>query len=280
MKLKYLIPLFVMILIKITHAGEDSIYHYSFLENSGTYVFGDNVRVRKSPVISDSNIIDQLTIGDKVTIVSRSEQTMVIDGYKENWYKIIYRKKDKDLSGYTWGGFLAIGFSVKGEKLFLAGIKKYNADSGFTAECRLVEKGRMLSSAAFEPHYLNDGSGDGSYGYAVTTELKGGQGLEGIENIFRIFFNYEACGYPRGNVWIGYGKDKLYYIGKDSSVSEAGVFHVEEKFIFPVENKSVKDMVILVNESYDFDESKNDYKLTERKESKFTWRDFKLVPVK
>jgi len=205
---------------------------------------------------------------------------MVIDGYKENWYKINYRKNNKDASGYIWGGLFSIGFSIKGEKKFLTGIKSFNPNNGFTAECRLVEKGKILSAAAFIPHYLSIESDEGVYDYSVTSELKGGMGLEGIENTVKIFFNYEACGYPRGNVWIGYGKDSLYYITRDTSVSEAGVFQVEEKLIFPADKKAEKNTVILVSESFEFNESINDYKLSEKKETKFIWKNFKLYELK
>lgn len=276
MKIKFLIPVFIFVLTKIAFSEEICVYNYSFQENLQTYIFGDKVRIRKSPDIKDSNIIDQLNNGDKVTIIQKSDKSMAIDGYKESWYKINYQNNNRNSSGYVWGGFLSIGYSVKGEKLFLIGIRKYNTGTGFLAECRLVEKGRILSAVTFEPHFLPTGQKESEYGYIVSTELKDDSGLEGIENTLKIFLHYDACGYPAGNVWIGYGKDKLYYIGKDTGVSEAGVFHVEEKFIFPAEKKAGKDQVILIHESYDFDESKKDYKLTERKETKYIWKNYRL----
>ncbi len=280
MKLKYLVLLLLFIPIKLSYTEELSVYQYGFQENSETYIFGDNVRVRKEPAVKNDNITDVLNAGIKIKIIKKTDQVMTVEGCKEYWYKISYKKNDKNSDGYVWGGLLSIAYSGKSERLFLTGLKKYSPDRGFTAECRLVEKGRTLSSVSFEPHYVNFGSDDGFYGYTVSSELAGSMGLEGIEGIHRIFFNYEACGYPRGNVWIGYNKNKLYYIGKDTSVSEAGVFHVEEKYIFPSENKKSKDKVILVSESSEFDETVSDYKLKERKEAKFTWKDYKLTPEK
>lgn len=280
MKVKYLIPLILLFSIEISYSGEDSLHQYSFQENSSTYLFGDNVRVRSEPEINSKNVIDTLNIGDKVTIVRKTDRVMVIGGYKEFWYKISYKKNNKDSAGYIWGGLLSFGFSVKDNKLFLAGMKNYSKDSGFTAECRLLENGKLISSVAFSPHYLPDGLNEGVYDYSVSTGLEGGHGLEGVDNIFRIYFNYEACGYPRGNVWIGYGNKKLFFIGKDTSVSEAGVFHAEEKYIFPDENRSGKNTVILITENYDFDESINDYKLSERKETGFIWKNNTLEEIK
>jgi len=279
MKLKFFLIITFILSIKFSYSGEISIYHYSFADNSETYLFGDSVRVRKDPDPGKQNVTDTLPAGYKIWIVSKTDRNMVINGYKEFWYKISYKKNNTIYNGYIWGGLLSICYAAKGEKLFLAGIKKYDNENGFTAECRLVEKGKLLSSVEFKPHYLPDGLNDGVYGYTVSAELKNGLGLDEIENVFKINFNFQACGYPGGSVWIGYGKDAIYYIGKDTSISEAGVFHVEERYIFPADQKDVKDRVVLVNESFNFDETLNDYKLVSRKETKFKWQNNKLIPV-
>jgi hypothetical protein len=205
---------------------------------------------------------------------------MAVDGNIDHWYKIGLKKNNKNITGYVWGGLLSIAHAEKSGKLFIAGIKSYNSENGFVGECRLVENGKILSAVEFKPHYLPDGVNEGFYSYSVSGELTGGKGLKGIERIFKIFTNYEACGYPRGNVFIGEGKGRLYFIGRDTSVSEAGVFHVEEKFIFPADKKGAEDMVILVNESFEFDEAVNDYKLREKKETKYKWKDYRLNPLK
>lgn len=236
--------------------------------------------MRKDPAINNDNITDSLAIGDKVTIIKKSDHYMIVDGYKTPWCRISYKKNNRVTEGYIWGGLLAIGFVQDNEKLILAGIKKYTPEKGFTAECRLVVSNKLVSSVSFQPHYMPDGNNEGVYGYAVSTEIYGNRGLEGLKSVVRIFFTYEACGYPGGNVWIGCTDDRLYYIGKDTSVSEAGVFHVEEKYIFPDQNKNNKGQVILVNESYDFNEEIKDYKLTEKKETRFIWKNYKLIPEK
>ncbi len=277
--------LIILILIFLSSVNsvfgsENIIYRYEFNENTRTFIFGDNARVRKDPEIKSSNVIDSLPIGEEITIIKKTAVDLTVEGYKAPWYRISYKKNNSISEGYVWGGLLSIGFARDKEKLFLAGIKKYHPGKGFTGECRLIIKGKVLSAIPFEPHYMPDGNNGGYYGYSVSTEIHGSRGLDGLKCVLKFFFNYEACGYPRGNVWIGCTDNKLYYIGKDTSVSEAGVFHVEEKFIFPDENKNVNKEIILVKENYDFDEHIKDYKLTERKEQKFFWRNYKLIPAK
>lgn len=269
-----------LILTDLSIAVENTVYGYEFREGVQTYIFGDNARIRKDPAIRKDNVIDSLAAGVQVTVVSRNDVYTAVDGYKAPWYRISYQK-DKGISeGFIWGGLLAIGVVAERDKLILAGIKKYTPDKGFIAECRCVSGGKVISSVSFEPHYMPDGNNEGAYGYAVTTEVYGNRGLDGLENVIRINFSYGACGYPRGNVWIGYCRGRLYYIGRDTSVSEAGVFHVEERYIFPDGNVESKGRVKLVNESYDFDEDIKDYKLTERKEKRFIWENYKLNPEK
>jgi hypothetical protein len=273
--------LLIMLSADYLSADMKSVYNYGFIENTETLVFGDKVRVRNSPSVSDDNIIDSLYIGDKITVINKSNTSMSIDGYKEYWYRISYfNKNNKRSEGYIWGGFLSIGYVADKNRLFLIGIRKYNSEHGFTAECRFVVNSRITSSISFEPHYLPDSKNENTYEYSVSAEISGNRGLTGLDNVLKIFFNFEACGYPRGNIWIGYAGNKLYYISKDISVSEAGVFYVEEKFIFPDNVPGRRDRVMLINETYDFDENLNDYKLSEKKETEFIWRNYKLNTVK
>jgi len=280
MKKFFLLPVLIFLFIaEISFTAENSVYKYGLQENTRTYIFGDNARIRKNPEVKKNNIIDSLTIGEEVTVTGKAGRDMTIDGYRAPWYKISYKKNNRPAEGYIWGGLLSMGFAADRGKLFLMGIKSYNTGKGFTGECRLVVMGKVISTISFDPHYMPDGNNEGAYGYSLSVEIYGSRGLGGLKNVLRIYFNYEACGYPRGNVWIGCSDDKLYYIGRDTSVSEAGVFHVEEKYIFPDENK-IKGQVILVHESSDFDEAVNDYRLTEKKETRFTWENYKLNPVK
>jgi len=280
MKFKYLMPVFIFFLINISFAEETSVYNSEFAENSKTYLFADSVRIRKDPDAAKSNVIDTLNIGYKITILTKSDQIMVIDGYKDYWYKVTYKKNGKDSIGYVWGGMLSLGYSAKGDLLFLIGIKKYNEKGGFTGECKLVKNNKLISSAAFEPHYISMGDDNGIYDYTVTTELSDSKGLAGLNSVLRINFIYGACGYPVGNIWIGHSTDKLYYIGKDTSIYEAGVFQVEEKYIFPADKNGTKNTVKLISESSEFDEKTEDYKLKDKQEKKFKWENNQLNEIK
>ncbi|GEM_PF-3441888 len=66
------------------------------------------------------------------------------------------------------------------------------------------------------------------------------------------------------------------YFFTDSSVSEAGVFHYAERVAFPSEDKTLRDEVRFITESFDFDEKIMDYRLSDRKKERLKWKDFSL----
>lgn len=279
MKLKYFF-IVLLFIVNALYPIRSSAYRDYYAVGSVHPVSGDNSRVRRAPDMEKGEIVDTLSAGSYVTISGKTEKSMKVNGYSEYWYRVKYKRNSKDYEGYIWGGLLSITYISMGDRLFLTGIKKYNEENGYTAECRLVVGGRIISSVEFQPHYLPDGSDNGFYQYSSTIEVKGSSALDGIENIIKINFNYGACGYPYGDIWLGYGNGKLYFIGKNSSVAEGGVFHSDEKFIFPDQKKGIRNRVVLIRENSDFDEKTNGYRLTERRESVFLWRDFRLVPVR
>ena len=61
------------------------------------------------------------------------------------------------------------------------------------------------------------------------------------------------------------------------SVSEAGVFHMFSKFIFPDDKGGKKNLLILQEKHEEFDEKKQDYRLTKKENKIFHWNGKKFV---
>ena len=272
---KYLLIIFLFFPF-MAWSDENIVYHFSFVEGSKTYIFGENVRVRQAPEIKDNNVIETLPAGYPVKIIQRTDKPMAQNGFREYWCKISFSKNGKEVQGYAWGGVIAAGHVAIGKDLFLLGFKKYEEEHGFSGECRLIRKGEIISRLPVVLHFIPSGEANPFYGYSISMKINDGLGLTGLENIVAINNDYGACGYPRGNVWVGVAKGKLYYLGIDSSVSEAGVFHYEEQMIFPSQDKTLKGEVRLVIENFEFDEKINDYRLTDRKEKRYIWKNYKL----
>lgn len=272
---KYILILFLLIPF-MAQSGENIVYNFTFVEGSSTYIYGENVRVRKTPEVREDNVAETLPAGYPVKILQKTDKSMAQNGFREYWCKISFNKSGREMNGYVWGGLIAAGHINIGKDLFLLGFKKYGEEHGFTGECRLIRDGRILSSLPVSLHFIPSGEANPFYGYSISIKLNDNMGLPGLEKIVAINNDYGACGYPRGNIWIGVASGKLYYLGIDSSVSEAGVFHYEEQMIFPSQDKTLKGEVRLVIENFEFDEKINDYRLTDRKEKRYIWKNFKL----
>ena len=268
--------LLLMVSLPLAAGSETSIYNYGDIEKGETCLFGDSVRIRKTPEIKEDNVLNTLPAGYAVTVERKTANVMALNGFSSNWYWISYKNRGKSESGFVWGGLLAIGYVKKENDLFLLGIKGFSSEKGFEGECRIVSGGKIVSVLPVKLHYLPDGSGNPFYGYTVSLSLNNGMGLSGLDNVVDIYCHYDACGYPGGHIWTGIAGKKIYFLGSDSSVSEAGVFHYEERMIFPSEDKSLKDEVRLVSESFDFDEKIKDYRLSDRKEKRFIWKNPKM----
>ncbi|HOP62643.1 MAG TPA: hypothetical protein PK358_05840 [Spirochaetota bacterium] len=272
---RYLLILLLLVPLTVSGENENIVYNYSFVENTSTCIFGKNSRIRKSPEIKKNNVVETLTAGSPVRIMKKMPDVLALNGFSEYWYRISFNRKGKDVTGYVWGGLLSAGYVKKGKDILLLGFSK-NGKDGFIGECRLVRNGKIISTLPVKLHYLPSGEDNPFYGYSITMKLRGSMGLTGLENVISIYNDYAACGYPRGNVWVGIASGKLYYLGTDNSVSEAGVYQYEEQMIFPSQDKSLKDEVRLVTESFDFDEKIDNYRLSDRKEKRYLWKNFRL----
>lgn len=266
--------IFLLLTSVILYAGEP-FFSNGFADGSATYIFGENVRIRTTPEIKENNVADTLNPGHEVFIIKNEEKTLALNGVSENWLYVKYKVSGKEKRGYVWGALLSIAWIKNGNDLVLAGLRKYSDNSGLEAECRIIRAGKIISSVPVDLHYLPE-SKDLMYRYSVSMTLHDNRGLTGLEKIVNINCNYGACAYPFGNVWVGIAKGKLYYLAKDTGVSEAGVFHVEERVVFPADDKSLKDEVIIITESSDFDEELNDYRLKEKKERRLRWKNFRM----
>ncbi len=277
---KYFMLLFLFFSFCVYGGDQNIIYHGSFVENSNTFIFGDNARVRKIPEIAETNIADTLPAGFPVKILKKTSRVMSQNGFSEYWYQISYMKNEKKVTGYIWGGLIAAGYQKTDKDLLIFGFRKYAANGGFEGECRLIHDGKIISSLPVTLHDFPSGGENPFYVYNITVNFHNNLGLSGLKHIISINCNYEACGYPAGNIWIGISDEKLYYLGTDTSVFEAGVFHYEEEMIFPSSDKSLKDEIRLVGITSNFDENIQDYRQSDKKVKRFKWINFRMEEQK
>lgn len=273
--MKKFYSIIIVLLIPVIQYADEPFFDNGFSDGAITYVFAQNVRIRTTPEIKEGNVADTLNTGHEVIILNNEKTIFTLNGIRENWVQVKYKLRGKDNKGYVWGALLSISWIKNGNDLVLTGLRKYSETKGLEAECRILRGEKIISSIPVKLHYMPL-SDELLYRYSVSMVIHDNKGLTGLENLISINCNFGACGYPYGNVWLGIARDKLYYLAKDTRVSEAGLFNMSEKVVFPSDNKSLKDEVIIVTENYDFDEEINNYRLTEKKERRLKWKNFRL----
>lgn len=130
----------------IVRAEDNQLFSFGFHENAVTYVFAENVRVRKAPGIEEGNVIDTLNPGHEVFIVKVDDKLFSMNGISENWLYVKYSVGGKEKKGYVWGGLVSIAWIKNGKDFILTGMRKYTSLKGLEGECRVVSAGKITAS--------------------------------------------------------------------------------------------------------------------------------------
>jgi Bacterial SH3 domain len=216
-------------------------------ENHKTAVFGDKINIRAQP---DKNapVLDQLLIGDPVTVLGADTSSMSQNGWAANWHKISYSKGGATKEGYAWGGVLSPLVLHAGDVSFVYNVvrsvpKKEKSEDGFEyesavqdIEIRALQNGRVLAK-----HNVSLGMDPGYYTNAFAYD---NLGLSSCKNVLKFEFNYPACGYNAYEAWFLWDGAKFNQLPVIKSFADAGVVAETETYIFPNVEGGVPDAVL------------------------------------
>jgi hypothetical protein len=262
------------------HGEQKSIYYYGKY-SPGTLVplFGDNVNIRENPSLR-AKVVARLPITHQVRIKEKLKDVLEIQNYRENWYRIEFRIGEKSFKGFVWGGLLAKAFiheDISGDNerewivIGITGVKKGNR----VAEARIVKKGRVISKPVFNPI---DISASRFFDYTVSAEVLPHKSFTPPLKIIRIYFSYEACDYPNGDVLLTWnGKELRYGLTAMFSSSEFGGSSYQ--YIFPVDKRG-KENHIIIKYTVKKIEEDSGKKSTEVSYEKYRWDGEQLKRVK
>ncbi len=121
--MKLTIALISFFLVGFSIAQDDSnriiFPGFEFEIDSVERLYGDNVVLRKK-ADKESSAADTLSIGEKVTILQKSKETIEINGLNSFWYKV----RSKSGTGYIAGGLIAKDSKTIGSDTYLSKIVK------------------------------------------------------------------------------------------------------------------------------------------------------------
>ena len=259
--------------------ADNGIFKYGeFLENSDAFLFADNVNIRETPS-TKAKVIANLSIATPVKIISKTDDTLTVNGYNTYWYKISFDKNGSKKTGYVWGGFISAFTTTttndSGNNVcFLFTITEYSEKIGFTASLKAVVNGKIVSTVSFKPHDTDQNNG--IYSYDIDGKIMSNKGLENVKKIIVISFLYPACGYSNGDVIVFWNGKNLIYGTEAPSVSEAGIFNFSSELIYPTDLEGKPNKVIRKEETVNYDDEGN-ISSNSMKKIEYIWDGKKLV---
>jgi hypothetical protein len=266
-----------------------------YAPDSLAYVFGTDVPLRAAPSPTARTVQLLSNADPPVTILKQEEATYrSTDGYRDYWYRVRLNTSGEGaavVEGYVWGGSLAkavVDDDLDGDgdpERVLIGVyapkrasgKETGALANRLAEARVVKAGKVIGSVAFPTIEMPDSD---RFAYTLTADALGGKGLGSGARVLRVGFEYEACDYPNGQVYLVWSGGRLRNVLKtEQSSHETGSY--EEKAIFPGDKGGRPGQVTIVETLSTTPDDKPEAKLTTKITRRvLRWDGRTFVPTK
>lgn len=210
------------------------IGNVSFLPQEKAYLFGDDVKFRIAPN-QNSKVLKLLKINTEVTVLSKEENYINYNGINWNWYKVKFNNE----IGYIVGGLLSLDKKEIGDSVYLTSLKYNIKEENTELLLRLVDK-KKLNYVEYSEVFRNVN--------AFSVKVFGNRGVSNIKNMVLIDYIADACGVEGGGSYFFNVDDTLIKAIEFSEFSEAGMFWIHEKVIFPKDHEGKEGKIIFVSE--------------------------------
>lgn len=249
--------------------------YYGMITEDRALVFREDAALFEEPSES-SHIVCTLPIGDELFRLAAIDIQYEGDGMLCTWMEAFYEMDGDTCRGYIPHSWLALtNQTLSGDTLFLFGIDTYYPDHyNFVGSARAVSGGEILWESVFYPPGGSFGGNDYRYG-ASSRQIDAEDYPFG--NLVMLSFIYEACGYENRDVLFVWTGSYLVRGISASTVSEAGVFHYTEEFIFPEQEAPLSARIMLVTTSEEFDDDIMDYFVTSQDTANYFWNGLEFV---
>lgn len=226
-----------------------------FKVNEKAYLFGDNVKLRKSFSINSEELA-LLNITSEIKILEKISETYLYNGIDWHWYKVQY----KDRIGYIIGGLISLDTKKIDNSIFLVSLKKVK--DSYKILTRVVNNGKA---------YIENEAFFGTE-HSFTLAAFNNRGIKEIKNMLLIDYQAEACGVDGGGYYLFNEGNTLTKAINLFEMSEAGIFNVSEAVLFPNDVGGKLDKILYTKTIV-----KNLDELTNRKKTiiescEFTWK--------
>lgn len=281
------LPLCIFIFLTLQSAAqtpersEYDIWSVGYAESKELFAYGNKVMVRNDSS-STARIIDSVLLGDKITLIRKTNSFSSINHIYAPWVEVNYAGNKK---GYVWLGLMAFQQLVKADTVFLYGFDKISTKE--TAPGFTETKFTIGLKAAYQNKLLDKKdwtiAGDESSTY-VQSKLLGDMGLQNTHEVLRINLGGEACGIPTNYFYHAWNGQKFFVLPTKYSVGDADVFYHSETLLFPAEKGGKPGYIIKLMEEEEMLEEETAAKSAryKRKSGKelYAWNGEKATKVK
>lgn len=261
---------------------DDNFNLWNIQKGQQATVFANKAYIRAQPNLK-ATIIDSLSLGNTVTINSGPLKGNTIKNFYAPWHEISYSDGNVKKTGFIWLGLLALGKQIATDgsqyiydfERFLKSTNEQESDHFSTVVKLLDSNGNLQAEKSF------------LFAYSEQTfsqsKLLPAMGLQNVKQIIRIEFLGEACGIPSEYNYVAWTGQQLVSLPSRYSVSDAGVFHYDEKILFPSEHGKNSQIIYKYIEEGDVidDNAENpNFKVSKKKEE-FQWNgtSFEKLPM-
>ena len=121
---------------------------------------------------------------------------------------------------------------------------------------------KVISERNFE---MGSSENLNSYGFKILEN----KNLKNVDFIIHTYVSGDACAIPTYDQYFFWTNNSFYKLPKLTSVSDAGIFHYEESYIFPNPKKVKANTILKIIEKSETDE--NDKTKTSKKNKTYFW---------
>ncbi|BDS15356.1 hypothetical protein [Aureispira anguillae] len=252
----------------------NSLYR-TFEEGQSFYILKDGSTIHAAPFVTATKLAS-LRSGTPIRVEERMDELFKINGFRTNWYRIIFDNNGLWAEGYIWGGDIAVGAFYAKENpdvLFLYGIDEIRLVNrgDYTEEslqlclyaCR---NGRVQDVLRFEAM--------GTLYTKTQGRAYGNRGVEMIQDVLEIAFSDGYCGGVAATVTVFWDGQQLHYINLLSNGFSSETFS-NRFYIYPAEHKKQGQIIILKEEAGSFELNKK-VVYTHQLEKQFIWEGKRL----
>lgn len=246
----------------------ESLYR-TFEQGQLCYILNDSTPLFTA--IGETIPMANLPIGQLIKVRERTTILRREKGFNTNWYKVVLVYQGNRLTGYVWGGDIAVGhFESKNDPsiTFLYGIGQINLvsrgdyeEESIKIQLNACRENKKLHGIEFEAM--------GTLYTKTQGNALGNKGVNTIDDVIEIAFSDGYCGGVSANATVFWDGSALHYVQLLSNGYSSQVF-TNQYFIYPDDPEGKHQLILLRYEKGQFDS--NRYPIyEERDEMIYIW---------